>query len=77
MNETNNQLEETGSGTGKFDIYIYIVVWQRNYDCRARDLVLHFPVQTERNVAQFLRPICSIVGGKSVPRFKERSLSLP
>lgn len=24
MNETNNQLEETGSGTGKFDIYIYI-----------------------------------------------------
>lgn len=23
MNETNNQLEETGSGTGKFDIYIY------------------------------------------------------
>ena len=30
-----------------------MIVWQRNYvyDCRARDLLLYFPLQAERNVA--------------------------
>lgn len=70
--------------TGKFDIYrtrahVRMIVWQRNYDCRARDLLLHFPLQAERNVAILPADLFDrwLDGEeKSVLRFKERSLSL-
>ena len=59
--------------------HVCMIVWQRNYDCRARDLLLHFPLQAERNVAILPADLFDrwLDGEeKSVLRFKERSLSL-
>lgn len=61
--------------------HVRMIVWQRNYvyDCRARDLLLYFPLQAERNVAILPADLFDrwLDGEeKSVLRFKERSLSL-
>ena len=61
--------------------HVCMIVWQRNYvyNCRARDLLLYFPLQVERNVAILTADLFDrwLDGEeKSVLRFKERSLSL-